>query len=283
MTKTKTQKVVKSCIYYFFLVVLCLFFLFPFFYMITRSLMENTESYSATAQFFPKKPTLIAYKTVLDVELLKYFKNTFIVIVMNCIGIPFSAALCAYGFAKVKFHGSNVVFSVVLATMMLPSIVIQIPLYVIFYRLKWLGTLLPLIVPGFLGGGAINIFLMMQFMKGIHNDMLNAAKIDGASEWRIFWKIIIPLSKPILVYVIINTFLSVWNDFTGPLIYLQGSPDKYTMAVGIYFKFMGGLSQRNYPNQQMAVGVLMVVPPCILFLVFQEQLIEGVTLSSIKG
>ncbi len=281
---TKTQKnVVQNCIYYFFLVALCLLFLFPFIYMVSRSLMGDTESYSATARLFPSSPTLKAYKTVLDAELLKYFTNTVIVIVANCIGIPFSAALCAYGFAKVKFHGSGIVFSIVLATMMLPSIVIQIPLYVMFYKLKWLGTLLPLIVPGFFGGGAINIFLMMQYMKGIHNDMLNAAKIDGASEWRIFWKLVIPLSMPILVYVIINTFLGVWNDFTGPLIYLQGTPERYTLAVGIYFKFMGGLSERNYPNQQMAVGVLMVVPPCILFLIFQEQLIEGVTLSSVKG
>lgn len=245
--------------------------------------MENTESYSATGAFFPKSPTLDAYKSVMDGELLRYFKNTAIVIVCNCVGIPFSAALCAYGFAKVKFEGSEIVFSCVLATMMLPSIVIQIPLYVIFYNMKWLGTLLPLIVPGFFGGGAVNIFLMRQFMRGIPNDLLNAAKIDGANEFTIFLRLIFPLSMPIIVYVVVNTFLGAWNDFTGPLIYLQGVPEKYTMAVGIYFKFMGGISQRNYPNQQMAVGVLMLVPPCILFFIFQNQLIEGVTMSGIKG
>lgn len=268
---------------YIIVAVMCLIFLFPFVYIVSRSLMGDVESYSATGALFPEHITFEAYRTVLDADLLKYFKNTLIVLVTNCVGIPFSAALCAYGFSKIKFHGSDVVFSVVLATMMLPSIVIQIPLYAIYYNMKWLGTLLPLIVPGFFGGGAVNIFLMMQYMRGIPNDLLNAAKIDGANSFCIFVKIMIPLCMPIIIYVVVNTFLSVWNDFTGPLIFLRGKPDKYTLAVGIYFKFMGGLSQRNYPNQQMAVGVLMLIPPCILFFIFQKQLLEGVTMSGIKG
>ncbi len=268
---------------YVFVIVMCVIFLFPFLYMVCRSLMGDAESYSATGAFFPEKISFAAYGKAADAELLGYLKNTVIVLVANCVGIPFSSALCAYGFAKIRFHGSNVVFSVVLATMMLPSIVIQIPLYAIYYRLKWLGTLLPLTIPGFFGGGAMNIFLMMQFMRGIPNDLLNAAKIDGAGSFRIFVKIMVPLCMPILVYVIVNTFLGVWNDFTGPLIFLRGKPDKYTLAVGIYFKFMGGLSQRNYPNQQMAAGVLMLIPPCALFFVFQKQLIEGVTMTGLKG
>ena len=140
---------------YVIVAVMCLIFLFPFVYIVSRSLMGDVESYSATGALFPERITFEAYRTVLDADLLKYFKNTLIVLVLNCVGIPFSAALCAYGFSKIKFHGSDVVFSVVLATMMLPSIVIQIPLYAIYYNMKWLGTLLPLIVPGFFGGGAV--------------------------------------------------------------------------------------------------------------------------------
>ena len=268
---------------YVVVVIMCIIFMFPFMYILARSFMGDMESYSATGAFFPEKIRFDAYRTVIDSDLIKYFKNTLLVLVFNCIGVPFSAALCSYGFSKIKFHGSNYVFSAVLATMMLPSIVIQIPLYAIYYKIKWLGTLLPLIVPGFFGGGAVNIFLIMQYMRGIPNDLLNASKIDGANSFLIFIKIMIPLCMPILIYVIVNTFLSVWNDFTGPLIFLRGKPEKYTLAVGIYFKFMGGLSQRNYPNQQMAAGVLMLIPPCVLFFVFQKQLLEGVTMSGLKG
>ena len=138
-------------------------------------------------------------------------------------------------------------------------------------------------LPNIFGGGAVNIFLIRQFMRGIPRELENAAKIDGANVWQIFWRIMIPLCMPIITFIMVNTFIGVWNDFMGPLIYLQGNPDQYTLAVGIYYKFMGGLAQENFPNQQMAVGVLMSIPPAILFFIFQKQLIEGVTMSGLKG
>jgi len=175
------------------------------------------------------------------------------------------------------------VFGIVLATMMLPAIAIQIPLYIIFNMFGWIGTLLPLSLPNILGGGAINIFLLRQFMKGIPADLTNAAKIDGASAFRIYAAIVMPLCWPVVGYIMVSTFIGVWNDFMGPLIYLQGNKAAYTLAVGIYYKFMGTLSKSNYPNQQMAVGVLMCLPPAILFFLFQKQLVEGVVMTGLKG
>ena len=281
--RAHTKKTIKARVSYFFMILLLVFFLFPFFFMLFKSFMTNEESYSLPVRFFPSEWSTIAYKTVLDATLLKYFKNTLFVIVFNGIAVPLSAALCAYGFTRVKFQGSEILFAIVLATIMLPAIVIQIPLYVIFNSFGWIGTLYPLTIPNILGGGAMNIFLIRQFMRGIPKDIENSAKIDGANSWTIFWKIIFPLCMPIITYIIVNTFLGTWNDFMGPLIYLAGNPDNYTLAIGIYYKFMGGLSRSNYPNQQMAIGVLMVIPPSIIFFVFQKQLIEGVTFGGLKG
>lgn len=279
----KVKRRIKVSVSYFIMALFLVFFLFPFFFMMFKSFMSNAESYSLPVRFFPSEFTGVAYRSVLDASLTRYFLNTLLVVGFNVIAVPLSASLCAYGFARVKFQGSNKLFGIVLATMMLPSVVVQIPLYVIFNMLGWIGTLLPIMIPNIFGGGAVNIFLIMQFMRGIPKEIENAAKIDGANVMSIYFRLIMPLCMPIILYIMVTTFLSVWNDFMGPLIYLQGNPDWYTLAIGVYYKFMGGLSQRNYPNQQMAVGVLMVIPPSILFLIFQNQLIEGVTMGSVKG
>ena len=279
----KAKKAAKITISYTLMVAMLVFFLFPFFFMFFKSFMTNEESYSLPIRFFPSEWSVIAYKSVMDLTLLTYFKNTLFVILFNVIAVPLSAALCAYGFARVKFQGSEIMFGAVLATIMLPSIVIQIPLYVIFNSLNWIGTLYPLTIPNLFGGGAMNIFLIRQFMRGVPKEIENSAKIDGASSFRIFWNIMLPLCMPILTYIIVNTFLGIWNDFMGPLIYLAGRPENYTLAIGIYYKFMGGLSRQNFPNQQMAIGVLMVIPPSIIFFIFQRQLIEGVTFGGLKG
>ena len=281
--KGAAKKKAATAVCYVLLIALLAFFIFPFVFMLLKSFMENKESYSLPVKFFPSKFTLTAYVSVMDLSLLKYFKNTLFVIFFNAIAAPLSAAICAYGFTRVKFKGSETLFGIVLATIMLPSIVIQIPLYVIFNSLNWIGTLYPLTIPNIFGGGAMNIFLIRQFMRGIHKDIENSAKIDGANSWVIFCKIMLPLCMPILTYIIVSTFLGTWNDFMGPLIYLAGNPENYTLAIGIYYKFMGGLSQSNFPNQQMAIGVLMVIPPAVIFFIFQRQLIEGVSFGGMKG
>lgn len=262
--------------------ILLVFFLYPFFVLITRSFMDNDDIRSLPVKFFPSHWTWENYEKALDASLLKYFKNTFIVIAFNVIAIPLASSFCAFGFSKVKFRFREVWFGFVLSTVMLPSIVTQIPLYVWYSDLGWLNTLYPLIIPAFFGGGAINIFLTRQFMRNIPSSIDEAATIDGANPFVVYWKIIMPLCMPITLFIMVNAFLGVWNDFMGPLIYIKNE-DLYTIGLGIYMKFNGPETADNLANVQMATGMIMMIPCLIIFFLFQKQLMQGVTFSGLKG
>ena len=278
----KAKKAAKITISYTLMVAMLVFFLFPFFFMFFKSFMTNEESYSLPIRFFPSEWSVIAYKSVMDLTLLTYFKNTLFVILFNVIAVPLSAALCAYGFARVKFQGSEIMFGAVLATIMLPSIVIQIPLYVIFNSLNWIGTLYPLTIPNLFGGGAMNIFLIRQFIRGIPNTIVEAAILDGCSTFGIYRKIILPLIKPILLYLGVSTFIGNWNDFQGPLLYLGTQREYYTLSLALYQDF-AQLGNGFLANSQMAVGIIMMIPCVILFALFKNQLLEGVAAIGVKG
>ena len=282
MDKYKLKKTLGKTGLYLILIILSFFFLFPFFILITRSVMTDEEVASLPVKFFGSVIDITTYQRALDADLLIYLKNTIIVIMVNIIGIPISAFICAFGFARLDFKGRDVSFAIVLSTMMLPAIATQIPLYILFVDFGWIDTLLPLTIPGLFGGGAINIFLMRQYLKSIPKELDNAAKIDGANTWQTMWKIIFPLAKPIIFYTSVMSFLGVWNDFMGSLLYLK-SPENYTLPIGIYLKFQSAIDLNSLPNIQMATGVLMMIPPLILFTLFQRQLIEGVVYSGLKG
>jgi multiple sugar transport system permease protein len=190
-----------------------------------------------------------------------------------------TSSLCAYGFARIKFPGRDIIFIAVLATIMLPSAVTLIPLFVIFKEIGWLDTLKPLIIPAYFGGGAANIFLTRQFFLTIPVELEEAAILDGASRFRIWRQIFVPLSKPIIAVVAVFTFQGVWNDFYGPLIYLN-SPEKFTLALGI--NFFKTLYSAQIPYM-MAMSFLMVIPMIIIFFFAQKQMIRGVVLSGIKA
>ena len=277
-----TRKLALDIVSYAALGVLTVFFMFPFFAMVTGSLMTDEE-----ALFFPKLIPesfyLGAYERAINEQFWRYFLNTVIVIALNIIGITFSASLVAYGFAKLKFKGREVMFGVVLSTMMLPSIAMQIPLYILYSKMGWIGTWLPMVVPAFFGGGAVNVFLIRQFMKGIPNELSEAMCLDGAGKFRIFYSMIVPLCKPIIIYVMVTCFLGVWNDFMTPLMYLQTEESKYTLSIGLYYQFRAGMSADNYPNVQMAAGVVMILPCIVVFAFFQKSLINGVATFGIKG
>lgn len=280
--RKKLKQNINSLIIYISSTLIAIILFLPFFVLITRSLMGDREVITIPVRFFPSALNFDSYKEALDPTLLMYTKNTLIVVLTNIIFVPFSAALCAFGFSKMKFWGKEVIFAITLATVMLPSIVVQIPLYVMFVRFGWINTLLPLIIPGMFGGGALNIFLIRQFMRGVPNDLQEACTIDGGSWFRFFFQIMVPLCLPVIMLTMVNTFLGVWNDFMGPLIYLK-RPDTYTLAVGVFYRFLGGTPAENLPNVQMAVGALMVIPPAIAFLLFQKQLVEGISLSGLKA
>jgi ABC-type glycerol-3-phosphate transport system permease component len=197
---------------------------------------------------------------------------------MNIIGILLSSSVVAYSFSCLQWPGRDKTFIFVLATMMLPMQVVMIPIFIIFKEFGWLNTFLPLTVPAFFGGGAFNIFLLRQFFLTIPNSLLDAARIDGCSEFRIFWSIVLPLAKPALATVAILTFMFAWNDFLGPLIYLSDKL-KGTLALGLA-QFAG--QQEPEWALLMASSVLMMLPIILLFFFFQKYFIQGFTMSGIK-
>ncbi len=280
--RMKTRKRIALIVTYFFMCLFALFFIFPFLYMVLTSFMTEKEVTTLPVRLFPTSFYLGAYKASLSPQLFRYLLNTIIVLAVNLVAVPLASVFCAYGFTKVQFQGRNLIFAVLLSTMMLPAAVTQIPLYIMYVGLGWLNTLLPLTVPAVFGGGIVNIFLCKQYMRGLPNAMNEAARIDGANHFQIFINLIVPLCMPVVVLILVNTFLSCWNDFMGPLIFLR-SEKVWTLAVGIYMQFKGDYNVNNYPNIQMATSTLLSIPGIILFFIFQNQLMEGVVMGSVKG
>jgi multiple sugar transport system permease protein len=207
-----------------------------------------------------------------------YFRNSLIIAFFSIIGTLFSNTPVAYAFARIKFPGSNILFILVLATMMLPFQVTMIPIYLFFNNfLGWGDTFLPLIIPTFFAN-AYDVFLLRQFFKTIPEEMCDAARVDGASEWQIFTRIVLPLSVPVLATVTVFTFLWAWNDFTGPLLFLT-SPRNFTMSLGL----QDFQSQRTMVwNQLMAASVVFTVPIIIAFFFAQKTFIQGIKLTGSK-
>jgi multiple sugar transport system permease protein len=208
-----------------------------------------------------------------------FLGNTTIVCVLGVLGTVLSNALIAYGFARVRWRGRDLFFGLTLATMMIPFPVLMVPLYGVFKSLGWIGTLLPLWVPSFFGS-AFNIFLMRQFFRTIPEELSEAARIDGCSEWRIFWRIILPLSRPVLAVAALFHFLYAWNDFLGPLLYLTRK-ETFTLALALqsYQSQHGGV-QWNY---LMAASALTVIPIITLFFFAQKTFIQGIATTGTKG
>ena len=275
---TRVRKTVKNVVSYLFLVLFVFFFLFPIFCLLLQSVLPDEELSQFT--LFPAYFNFSTYKIALsDLQLLKYFWNTVKLIFLSILGSAVMSSVTAFGLSKVKFKGQDLVFSLILATVFLPSTVTSIPLYAMYLKMGWTTTNYPLWVPLLFGGGAMNIFLMRQFMRGIPKTYSEAAILDGASNFRIYLNIVLPLIKPIFIYLSVQTFFGVWNDFQGPLMYLE-EESQYTLSLALYLKY----GQSNDPiNLTMAVGVLMMIPCAALFAVFQKQLIEGVSTIGIKG
>lgn len=257
---------------------------FPYFYMVMKSLMSELEVVDPTPKFFPSVPQWTNYIRIFTES--GYFKatlNSLIVIAFNIVATLLSATLIAFSFAKCRWVGRKVMFALMMFTMMLPAVATQIPLYIIYSRLNWIDTLLPLTIPNLFGGGASYIFLLRQYMMGIPNDMEDAARVDGASTFRIYWNIILPNCKPILIYIAVTIFISNWGDFYGPLVYMTSSDAPYTLAYLIYNNSINSDAASTLAGVRMAGGVFMTIIPAILFGLFQKQLTQGVLTSGLKG
>ena len=208
-----------------------------------------------------------------------YLQNTLIITLSSTLGSVLSAAVVAYGFARLRFMGRDVLFVIVISTMMVPAQVTMIPTFILFSKLAWTNTFLPLIVPAWLGGGAYNVFLLRQFFMTIPHDLDEAAKIDGCSPFGIFWRIMLPLSLPSLVTVSIFGIVWNWNDFIGPLIYIQDSK-LFTLSLGLnQFNSLYG----NKTHLLMAASTVVLLPILILFFVGQKYFIQGIVFTGVKG
>lgn len=266
---------------YIALTALAMIFLFPLFYLLSRSLMSPNEINTLPPKVLPETPQWSNYAVAWNrAPFWRFLLNSSIIVGLQVVGTVTSAALCGYGFARLKFPGRNVLFILVLATLMLPSTVTLIPLYVIFAEVGWLNTFLPLTVPAFFGGGAFNIFLFRQFFMTLPHELDEAAIIDGANRWQIFIQIIMPLSISPVVVVGTLTFLAGWTDLFSPIIFLV-TPEKWTLAQGLNNIFQGfyGPPQVQYVA---ALSLLLVVPPLALYAFAQRYLLEGIALTGVK-
>ena len=255
----------------------------PFAFLVSSSLKEETQVFQFPIQWLPNPVRWMNYADALTQKpFIHYFSNTMIMVIFNQIAILGTASLVGYGLARISFPGRDFWFGVALATMMLPYYVTMVPQFILFSRLGWMDSYLPLIIPYFFGGGAFNIFLFRQFFRTIPEDFSDAARMDGCSEFGIFWRIFVPLSTPVLITVAIFTFMASWNDFIGPLLYIN-SPEKFTVALGLAtYRSMMGVGRTRW-DLLMAASVAMTAPIVLLFFVLQRYFIKGVVMSGIKG
>ena len=269
---------------YILLILGTIVFILPLIVMVSTSLKSYTEINKYPPSFLPNQVVTTNYQEAWNYQNTQFPRwtfNTIFIIIATVPGVLLTSSLCAYGFARLKFPGRNVWFILVLASIMLPPQVTLIPLYILFYKLGWLNTFAPLIIPAWFGGGALNIFLLRQFYMQIPKELDEAAIIDGAGHLTIWWKIYVPLGRPALISVAILTILAMWNDFLGPLIYLT-NPDNYTLALGLnVFRNIFPQIPRN--DYIMSISTLMVLPMILMFLLAQRYIVQGFVTSGIKG
>lgn len=256
-----------------------LILLSPVWCMFATSVKSMQEIAQYPPTFVPKQFNFQNYADAWSspaADFTRWALNTAFITVSVVIGNVLANSFIAYGFAKTRFRGRRLMFSVVLATMMIPGFVTMIPQYILFSRLGWMNTYLPLIVPAFFGS-AFYIFLLRQFYMSISNELLEAARIDGANHFTIWMRFAVPLAKPAIATIAIFSFNGAWNDFLGPLLYVNDET-LYTLQIGLQtFRGMAGQTQWNY---LMAASLLVLLPVILLFFFFQKYFIQGMDLSA---
>lgn len=265
-----------------FMIALGLVMFYPILWMIASSFKENAEIFG-TASLLPKNLKLDNYlngwKGVGGVPFVVFFRNSFYYTTLATLGTVLSSALVAYGFARNKFWGRNFWFVCMLLTLMLPYQVVMIPQFIIFFRLGWVNSFKPLIIPMFMGQPFF-IFLMMQFIRGLPIELDEAAKIDGCNRFQIFTRIIFPLITPALITSTIFQFYWKWDDFIGPLLFLN-SPKLYTVSLALRM-FSDPMTATDW-GAIFAMGTLSLLPIILVFLAFQKYLVEGISTTGLKG
>jgi ABC-type glycerol-3-phosphate transport system permease component len=268
---------------YLVALVLALAFVVPFFWTVSISLKQIKELFQFPPLLFPEVPQWVNYREVWTrVPFGQWVVNTFLIAGSAVAGTLLTSSLVAYSFARYRYPGRDLFFMVTLSTMMLPAEVTIIPQYLGFRELDMLDSFYPLIVPSWLGGGAFYIFLLRQFFMTIPRDLDDAARIDGANGFQIFWRVLLPLAKPALATVAVISFIATWDEFLRPLIYLN-STEKFPLSVGLRYFNNRGNETDPLDHLLMAAAVMVTVPCLILFFCTQRYFVKGVVTSGIKG
>jgi len=271
----------------FVFLVLCLIavlLMIPFYWMLSTSLKVESQVYRFPPVWVPNPIAWENYRYALF-EIMpfpQFFKNTIYITVLSTVGAVLTSSMVAFAFARLRWPGRDYLFLVILATMMVPSYSTIVPVFILFRSLDWIDTFKPLIIPSWCGGGAFFIFLMRQFFMTIPLDLDEAARIDGCSDFRIWWNIIIPLAKPAVATVAIYSFMGKWNEFFGPLIFLN-SLEKFTVALGLNMFRAAAADYGVRYHWLMAASVTVLLPCLLVFFFAQKTFIQGVVMSGIKG
>lgn len=279
MTTRRLSLWLTDVLMYGLLIGVSAFMILPFIWMISTSLKPADEIFTIPPIIISPHSSLKAYTYLQEqYDILGIVKNTFVIAFSATMLRLFFCALGGYGFAKFKFPGQGVLFAFLLGTMVIPGAVTLVPIYIIMRDLKWIDTFWPLIIPG--AANAFGIFFMRQYIMSVSNELMDAARIDGAGEFTIFWRIILPIIAPGITSLGLIFFMSSWNDFLGPLIYLK-SPENFTLPL-IIRSLIGPVGRTVY-DVQMAASVISLIPLLIIFLIFQRRFVEGITAGAIKG
>lgn len=279
----RTRQILLRILYHIFTLAFALIMIYPLVWMVMGSFKDTTEIFKYAQRLLPShfsfKNYAVGWSGFAGYKFSIFFKNSFLIAGLSTIGAVISSAIVAYGFARCEFKGKNFWFSCMLLAMMLPFQMIMIPQYIMFNKMGWVGTYLPLIVPQFFGQGFF-IFLNIQFTKGIPLDLDEAARMDGCSIYSIFTKIILPLIKPSLVTSAIFSFMWRWDDFLSPLLYLS-DPVKYPVSYAL--KMFSDPTAGSDWGAMFAMATLSLIPIFIIFLTMQKYLVEGIASTGIKG
>ncbi len=283
MPNQKTKKQIKKAGFQLFvqimLIGISVVYIVPLLWM-TFTALKSLEEIQLGRTFLPLVFRFENFRNAINaIPFIKYTGNTIFVVSISTLGTVLSASIVAYSFARLRWPGRDILFVVLLSTLMLPAQVLQVQTFILFNNLNWIDTYLPLTVPFFFNAGAFNIFLLRQFYRGVPMELSEAAKIDGAGEFQLWIKIVTPLCKPIIAAIAVFAFMNGWNDFFNPLIYLR-SDDLKTLALGLRdFQQQHG-TQWNY---MMAISLISMIPTLVLFFSFQKYFVEGLTTGAVKG
>lgn len=260
------------------LILITIIFLSPFYWMVSTSLKADHDLFLSPPKLIPIPLVFQNYKKALEYfPFFSYFRNSLVITFGTILGTLLSCSLVAYSFSKLRWWGRNFFFYVMIGTIMIPFVVTVIPRFIIFSKLGWINTFLPLIIPSFFGT-PLYIFLIRQFFQTIPDELLDAARVDGASEFQIFSKVMLPLCKPVLFLIALFQFLASWNNYLGPLIYLTDE-SKYPLSLGLP-QFLDRYG--THWNWMMAAATTSIVPIIIFFFFAQKYLIEGIKISGLK-